>query len=129
MTGRCFFLSLTFVFCKANTISLVRRKNPVSRFQLMPHLQCCKPINCCFIFLPQLGHILLFFPIPCSPDDFHFIVLNSIIPFLEPFLKKIFWIPIFQPLKHDISERVWLKSFSLSMNLDNFITCPDGYLV
>lgn len=30
----------------------------------MPHLQCCKPINCCFIFLPQFGHtflLILFF--------------------------------------------------------------------
>lgn len=90
MTGCCFFLWLSLLCSKANTISLVRWKKPVSRFQLTPHLQCCKPINCCFIFLPQLGHILLFFPILCSPDDFHFTVLNSIIAFLEPFLKKIF---------------------------------------
>ena len=47
----------------AKTISLVRSKNPMSFFQLIPHLQCCKPINCCFIFLPQPGQTLLLVPI------------------------------------------------------------------
>lgn len=36
-------------------------------FQLIPHLQCCKPINCCFIFLLQRGHILLVVPIRIPP--------------------------------------------------------------
>lgn len=43
----------------AKTISLVRSKNPLSFFQLIPNLQCCKPINCCFIFLSQPGQALL----------------------------------------------------------------------
>ena len=52
-------------------MSLVRSKNPMSFFQLMPHLQCCKPMNCCFIFLPQTGQTLLLAPhattaFPCS---------------------------------------------------------------
>lgn len=46
-----------------NTISGVRSKKPISLFQLTPHLQCCKPMNCCFIFRPQLGQTLLFLPI------------------------------------------------------------------
>ncbi len=54
---------------RLKTISGVRRKKPMSRFQLMAHLQCCKPENCCFIFLPQLGQILLFMPLSdfCQP--------------------------------------------------------------
>lgn len=60
------FLPTTTRF-KANTISSVRSKKPLSRFQLMPHLQCCKPGNCCFIFLPQLGHTLLLAPISLDP--------------------------------------------------------------
>ena len=35
----------------------------MSFFQLIPHLQCCRPGNCCFIFLPQFGQALLLAPI------------------------------------------------------------------
>ena len=49
-------------------MSLVRSKNPMFFFQLMPHLQCCKPMNCCFIFLPQTGQTLLLAPMPPPPS-------------------------------------------------------------
>ena len=54
-TGHCLIFFPIFRRCKANTISGERSKKPSPFFQLMPHLQCCKPINCCFIFLPQFG--------------------------------------------------------------------------
>ena len=63
ITGTCFTFFPTFLQCNAKTISLVRSKNPISFFQLIPHLQCCNPINCCFIFLPHFGQILLLAPI------------------------------------------------------------------
>lgn len=60
--GRC----LTFFpICRrssAKTISGVRSKNPMPFFQLIPQRQCCKPINCCFIFRPQFGQTLLLAP-------------------------------------------------------------------
>ena len=66
ITGRC----LTFFpICRrssAKTISGVRSKNPMSFFQLIPQRQCCKPMNCCFIFRPQFGQTLLLAPIACS---------------------------------------------------------------
>ena len=34
-------------------------KKPISLFQLSPHLQWHRPINCCFIFRPQLGQTRL----------------------------------------------------------------------
>ena len=46
-----------------NTMSGVRSKKPISFFQLIPHLQCCKQMNCCFILRPQFGQVLLLFPI------------------------------------------------------------------
>lgn len=55
-----------FPICRrssAKTISGVRSKNPMSFFQLIPQRQCCKPINCCFIFRPQFGQTLLLAPI------------------------------------------------------------------
>lgn len=62
ITGRC----LTFFpICRrssAKTISGVRSKNPMSFFQLIPQRQCCKPMNCCFIFRPQFGQTLLLAP-------------------------------------------------------------------
>lgn len=42
-----------------NTISGVRSKNPISRRQLVPHLQWNRPMNCCFILRPQFGQIRL----------------------------------------------------------------------
>ena len=63
ITGTCFTFFPTFLRCNAKTISLVRSKKPISFFQLIPHLQCCNPINCCFIFLPHFGQILLLAPI------------------------------------------------------------------
>ena len=39
------------------------QKKPIPLFQLIPHLQCWSPINCCFILRPQLGQTLLFLPI------------------------------------------------------------------
>lgn len=66
ITGRC----LTFFpICRrssAKTISGVYSKNPMPFFQLIPQRQCCKPMNCCFIFRPQFGQILLLAPIACS---------------------------------------------------------------
>ena len=62
ITGTCFTFFPTFLRCNAKTISLVRSKKPISFFQLIPHLQCCNPINCCFIFLPHFGQILLLAP-------------------------------------------------------------------
>lgn len=62
ITGRC----LTFFpICRRSstkTISGVRSKNPMSFFQLIPQRQCCKPMNCCFIFRPQFGQTLLLAP-------------------------------------------------------------------
>jgi len=62
ITGHCFVFFPAFLRSRAKTISPVRSKYPISFFQLMPHLQCCKPINCCFIFLPQFGHTFLLMP-------------------------------------------------------------------
>lgn len=68
ITGRC----LTFFpICRrssAKTISGVRSKNPMPFFQLIPQWQCCKLMNCCFIFRPQFGQTLLLAPIasPCT---------------------------------------------------------------
>lgn len=55
-----------FPICRrssAKTISGVRSKNPMPFFQLIQQRQCCKPINCCFIFRPQFGQTLLLAPI------------------------------------------------------------------
>ena len=57
-TGHCLIFFPTFLRSNANTISLDRSKKPSPRCQLMPHLQCFRPMNCCFIFLPQFGQIL-----------------------------------------------------------------------
>lgn len=38
-------------------MSGVRSKNPISRRQLVPHLQWSSPVNCCFILRPQFGQI------------------------------------------------------------------------
>ena len=40
-------------------MSGVRSKNPISRRQLVPHLQWSSPVNCCFILRPQFGQIRL----------------------------------------------------------------------
>ena len=65
--GTCFTFPPMVRRSRAKIISGVRSKKPSSFFQLMPHLQCCKPMNCCFIFLPQFGQTLLLFPILFSP--------------------------------------------------------------
>ena len=44
-------------------MSGVRSKKPMSRFQLVPHLQWNSPVNCCFILRPQFGQIRLLAPI------------------------------------------------------------------
>jgi len=44
MTGICLTFFPMVRRSNAKTISLVRSKNPMSFFQLIPHLQCCKPI-------------------------------------------------------------------------------------
>lgn len=44
-------------------MSGVRSKNPMSRRQLMPHLQWNSPMNCYFILRPQFGQIRLLVPI------------------------------------------------------------------
>lgn len=46
-----------------NTMSGVHSKNPISRRQLMPHLQWNRPMNCCFILRPQFGQTRLLAPI------------------------------------------------------------------
>ncbi len=58
IAGTCLTFFPTVLRSKAKTISGVRSKKPTPLFQLMPHLQCSSPINCCFIFLPQFGHTL-----------------------------------------------------------------------
>ena len=78
--GHCFIFFPAFFRSSANTISLVRSKNPISFFQLTPHLQCCKPINCCFIFLPQFGQILLAIFTPISKDIYCIIPHTSFHP-------------------------------------------------
>ena len=65
ITGTCFVLTLFLPFlvtCRsnANTISGLRSKYPISFFQLVPHLQCFKPMNCCTMARPQFGHLRLF---------------------------------------------------------------------
>ena len=66
ITGRCLTFFPTFRRSSAKTISGVRSKNPIPFFQLIPQRQCCKPMNCCFIFRPQFGQILLLALIACS---------------------------------------------------------------
>ena len=61
--GSCFILQPTFLHSSANIISGVRSKKPMSRFQLVPHLQRNSPVNCCFILRPQFGQICLLAPI------------------------------------------------------------------
>ena len=53
------YLLPTCLLSNANTIFGVRSKKPISLFQLSPHLQWHRPINCCFIFRPQLGQTRL----------------------------------------------------------------------
>ena len=57
--GTCFTFLPACLLSNANTISRVRSKKPISLFQLTPHLQWNKPINCCFIFRPQFGQTRL----------------------------------------------------------------------
>lgn len=47
----------TFTRSRQKIISGVFLKYPTFFSHLMPHLQCFKSINCCFIFLPHSGHI------------------------------------------------------------------------
>lgn len=63
MTGRCFLLPFfpTVTRWSAKTISAERSKKPRPFCQLMPHLQCLRPINCCLIALPQRGQFLFCF--------------------------------------------------------------------
>ena len=59
ITGTCFTFLPACILSNANTIFGVRSKKPISLFQLSPHLQWNRPINCCFIFRPQLGQTRL----------------------------------------------------------------------
>ena len=59
ITGVCFIFLPACFLSRAKTMSEVLSKKPISFFQLIPHLQWHRPINCCFIFRPQLGQILL----------------------------------------------------------------------
>ena len=63
IVGSCLTLFPTFLRSSENTISGVRSKNPISRRQLVPHLQWNRPRNCCFILRPQFGQIRLLAPI------------------------------------------------------------------
>ena len=84
ITRTCFIFLPTVCHSRAKTISPVRSKYPISFFQLMPHLQCCKPINCCFIFLPQFGHTFLLMPFRftfgLSASSFFFSFFSSLHP-------------------------------------------------
>ncbi|MEQ2707962.1 hypothetical protein, partial [Faecalibacterium longum] len=62
IAGSCLILFPTFLRSSENTISGVRSKNPISRRQLVPHLQWNSPVNCCFILRPQFGQICLLAP-------------------------------------------------------------------
>ena len=59
IAGSCLILFPTFLRSSENTISGVRSKNPISRRQLVPHLQWNSPVNCCFILRPQFGQLRL----------------------------------------------------------------------
>ena len=48
-----------FLRSSENPMSGVRSKNPISRRQLVLHLQWNRPMNCCFILRPQFGQIRL----------------------------------------------------------------------
>ena len=48
-----------FLRSSENPMSGVRSKNPISRRQLVLHLQWNRPMNCCFILRPQIGQIRL----------------------------------------------------------------------
>ena len=63
ITGSCLTLLPTSFRSSANTISGVRSKKPISRRQLVPHLQWNRPMNCCFILRPQFGQTRLLAPI------------------------------------------------------------------
>ena len=62
IVGNCLILFPTFLRSSENTISGIRSKNPISRRQLVPHLQWNSPVNCCFILRPQFGQICLLAP-------------------------------------------------------------------
>ena len=84
-------------------MSSVRVKKPISFFQLIPHLQCCNPINCCFIFLPQFGQILLLFPMLFLFQKTNFLFIHKMccIPsfnFRFPAFTKSEWDHRFMPL-------------------------------
>ena len=92
----------------------------MSLFQLMPHLQYFRPINCCFIFLPQLGQILLLFLFsiasiyPFQPILFHYTLLFlSVQSFLHPLfpIRNISAIKI-EPKKNN---RKKCRNFSASL--------------
>ena len=92
-----------FFRCRAKTMSSVRVKKPISFFQLIPHLQCCNPINCCFIFLPQFGQILLLFPMLFLFQKTNFLFIHKMccIPsfnFRFPAFTKSEWDHRFMPL-------------------------------
>ena len=63
IVGSCLTLFPTFLRSSENTMSGVRSKNPISRRQLVPHLQWNRPMNCCFILRPQFGQTRLLAPI------------------------------------------------------------------
>ena len=63
IVGNCLILFPTFLRSSENTISGIRSKNPISRRQLVPHLQWNRPMNCCFILRPQFGQTRLLAPI------------------------------------------------------------------
>lgn len=68
MTGT-YLTFLPFALCsRTNTIPGVRSKKPMSFFQLIPNLQCSKPINGSVIPLPQEGQTLLLLPFSQFPE-------------------------------------------------------------
>ena len=76
VVGSCLILFPIFLRSSENTMSGVRSKNPISRRQLVPHLQWNRPMNCCFILRPQFGQIRLLAPI--APIDFVFLIVFNV---------------------------------------------------
>ena len=79
VVGSCLILFPTFLRSSENTMSGVRSRNPISRRQLVPHLQWNRPMNCCFILRPQFGQIRLLAPIaPPFHIDFVFLIVFNV---------------------------------------------------
>lgn len=100
------------LFSNAKTISGVRSKKPISLFQLTPHLQWHRPINCCFIFRPQFGQARLL-PIYIPPTGGKIVRAgNAILPECLP--RPL--LPILRNSNESFSEVVEDQSHHLQPN-------------